>query len=263
MFFLQAMEEFSILWLLLSSIIGGVISLFLKYLFDEQITYYVRNKRQIEKVIKDSTRPLLNDAYALERRVNNIIRNIEEDWFEQSNYYELTTLYLFTRLFSRLYIIDKKFGYVEYSTNSKSHDFNKNIRKIYFSLTSFKLFKDIDGHDTKGLRRMTITAIGELGTKEEGGLLTPLTLIEFQRKYKELTKYMWFNELISFIKSIYQSQECTNFDRIIVLGKALHELCVYLDTQKILVRNHTSSNINRLNHKKTLVNYAQNFEKTN
>jgi hypothetical protein len=257
--------EYSILWLIISGAIGGLASLSLKHLFENYLQYHLRNRRANSKIIRQNTKPLLNDSYNLERRINNLVRNKEEKWFLDSEYYQLSTLYLFSRLFSRLFQIEESMSYVEYNDYASSNEFNKQVRKIYFALSSFKVFDKIEDDKKywKGLRRITISAVGELSTNVESK--APMSILEFEDQLDEIrdaSKMKWMNELIEFISLAHEKSQNGAYalDRLILTGRALHELNIMLDSKKLIVRNNNPPNQKLISNIIVTHNFNENFK---
>ena len=246
-------KEFTIEWLIASSVIGSVITLLVKYVFDEQITYYVRNKRKTRTIIKKYTKPLLNYGYSLERRVNNFIKNYEKKWLNTSEYYELTTMFLFAQYFSQIYIIQTELGYVEYNKYDLTHKTNLTIRNIFSSLSSHKILKSTSPKVEDGgvLKRFVITAIGECATIQEDKVRRPMSFIEFQESYRNMgMKDVWFQFLFDFLQNAMNKKDNSIFfDRLIFFGKEVHELNLLLDEKRIIVRNSNPSNMNKMSSK--------------
>ena len=258
-------EESSFSQLILSAILGSGITLLLKHLFEHHIQYHLHNRRSTDRLIKQTAKPLLNDGYKLERRINNFIRNIDKNWHQSSEYYRLTTNVTFYQYFSRLYTLDRQMSYLEHTNHKETNEFNKQIRKVYFTLSSMKLFEGVDGlyEDKIGLRRETITALGELMTICDDATCRPMTIVEFQKEKptENVVVKMWEDEFETFLRSTSDQGKNAIFnkDRLIMLGKALHELNLYLDKSRIIVRNNTASNMDLIVHEKVKENYDENF----
>ena len=80
----QSFQENSILWLLLSSILGGIIGASMRFVFDVILPQRLQQRRKVLDAKRKYATPILLAAEDLRRRCENIVRHIEE--IEQFNW---------------------------------------------------------------------------------------------------------------------------------------------------------------------------------
>src|SRR5688572_4739191 len=110
--FTRSVEQYSILWLLLSAFIGGVVGTGVKFLFEDVLRPQVGWRRDSRRAVRGVTVPLLRATDSLERWTNNWVRNVDEHWYETSDYYRLATLHSFAEYLGWVRIMERRFGYV-------------------------------------------------------------------------------------------------------------------------------------------------------
>jgi hypothetical protein len=69
----KSFNEHSILWLVLSSLIGGIVGAAIHSMFEEIINPRLRERRKIEKVVRRYTVPILRSADSLRGRIFNFL----------------------------------------------------------------------------------------------------------------------------------------------------------------------------------------------
>jgi phosphate/sulfate permease len=233
----KSFQEYSVAWLLISGILGGAISFILKFFFDEIIGHYLKKKREVKKVVKHYTAPLIRTGSSLERRVNNIIRNIDKGWLKSSEYYELSTLFIFGEFFAWVYILEQRVNYLQFSSSRKTKIFENRLNGIFRAMTSlssyFRQLPDTEEKLKSNVPRLVFRAIGEKMTKKEDGQLYPISYSEFTESFKkEPDKYSSIVELKKFLHEVDPKQDTIKWDRLIILGANLRKLLYFLKKKR-------------------------------
>lgn len=245
-------EDNSIAWLLIASILGSVITLSLKFLFEDVIKFHINQKRQLNKIVSHYSSPLLRTGLSLERRVNNFIRSIDQDWYGQGDdYYRMSTLYVFGEFLAWVRIIERKKNYLEFTKSKRSREFDQRLYGAFKALTSFAYFKEREDLKEVGMSaipRMILTGIGEAMTFEKGEDYAVLEFTEFVNKYyEEPDRFRWFEPLDTFLKSA--KDNALVWDRLIILQAHLKHFVLFLDKDQSHVRNKNYANLDLMKDK--------------
>ena len=73
----RSFQEQSLVWLLLSAFVGGVMGTGVKFLFEDVLRPRVGWRRDARRAVQGITVPLLRATDSLERWINNWVRNVE------------------------------------------------------------------------------------------------------------------------------------------------------------------------------------------
>ena len=126
----RSFQEHSILWLLLSSIVGGVIGATVKFLFESLLPQRLTQKREIIAVKRKYSTPILLAADELRDRMLNMIRLIDsienENWLpstDLSGYYYLSTLFTVARFIGWQRILRREVVYLDFTTTTETKTF--------------------------------------------------------------------------------------------------------------------------------------------
>lgn len=246
-------EANSIAWLLIASILGSVITLSLKFLFEDVIKFRINQKRQLNKIVGHYSSPLLRTGLSLERRINNFVRNIDQDWYGQGDdYYRMSTLYVFGEFLAWVRIVERKKNYLEFSKSKKSKEFDRRLYGAFRALSSFAYFKereDLDAVGASTIPRMILTGIGEVMTSEKGDDYNVLEFTEFVTKYhQEPDRFRWFIPLDSFLSSA--KSDSLIWDRLIILQTHLKHFILFLDKDRSHVRDESFYNLDLMQDKR-------------
>lgn len=232
----HAFGQFTLGWVLISSVVGGAVGAGLKFLFEGLLTPRLTRRREARRLIDLYTAPLTRSAEALERLINNHVRNFDRGSYEQSPYFRLSTLYNFGEYLAWIKLIERDFGFVDYGSSRRSREFSKLLNGLFKALTSFAYFRWVEGSvdipdgAVEGSRvpRNMLRAIGEAMVDDSG-----------ERRTKEFTQFVllfekddqfarWFRELDVMLLRAEQGNLFAR-DRLIAAGANLRALVVFLD----------------------------------
>jgi hypothetical protein len=126
----RSFQEHSILWLMLSSVIGGVIGATVKFLFEGVLPQRLIQKREIIAVKRKYSTPILLAADELRDRMQNMIRLIDpierENWLPSTDltgYYYLSTLFTVARFIGWQRILRREVVYLDFTTTTETKTF--------------------------------------------------------------------------------------------------------------------------------------------
>lgn len=244
----SSVNQYTLAWLLLSSVIGGVVGASVKFLFDDVLSPHLGSRRETRRTIRKYTTPLVRSAEALERRINIMIRNDQERWFDTDEYFRMSTLYIFGEYFSWIRILERTFGFVPYESRNLGRELNFRLNGPFRALTSHTYFSDyIDSSSIaeSQVPRLMLSAIGEGMTSTDDA---PMTFTNFLGKYADdMRLRRWFADLESFLLAAHVS-DTIRWDRLIATGATLRMLILFLDPNGNLVSRRAPSNLELLAH---------------
>lgn len=139
----QSFQENSILWLLLSSILGGVIGASARFVFDVILPQQLQQKRQVIAVKRKYRTPILLAAEELRRRLENMIQHIDaiesQGWLSDRDppgYYYPSTLYVVGQFFGWLQILRRTVVYLDFTTTKETRQFEGFLEAIEDAFSS-------------------------------------------------------------------------------------------------------------------------------
>jgi len=243
----RSFDQYTVVWLLVSSVIGGVVGASIKFIFDDVLSPRLGSRRETRRTIRKYTTPLIRSAEALERRINIMIRNESKRWFDTDDYFRLSTLYIFGEYFAWIRILERTFGFVPYESRKRGREFNFRLNGPFRALTSHAYFHGIDPDiiDANSVPRLMLTAIGEGMTSGDG---TPMTFTEFLGNYADDARLRrWFADLETFLSGVHKNN-AIRWDRLIAAGATLRFLIRFLDPRGTLVPTRDASSLDKLAH---------------
>lgn len=241
-FLIRSIEEHSVLWVVLSAGVGGVIGAFLKYLFETVFATRYKQKVTARRLLRRYRFPLLRAADTLDRRLENMIRFIEKKWYEdpEEDYYRLSTLYLFGSYLGWCKILEDMAFFEFESSDRKARAFSICFHRVYKTLTSFYYFSPITGNEVKGIEEATVprfalTAISELMVKNAGENKDKVPqvwgFVEFSKRMEESVEFRkWFRYLENAILLNHSpSKSSARWNRLILVATMLRAFVAFLD----------------------------------
>jgi hypothetical protein len=232
----SSFQEHSLAWLLVSSIIGGVIGATLKFIFQEVFSYRLGWRRRTVRIVRKYTTPLVRSAEALERRINIYIRNPGSRWFTDDEYFRLSTLYAFGEYLGWIRILERRFGFLPFESSKRGSQFRLRLYGVFRALSSASYFRASNdaNEDESAIPRLMLTAVGEAMTRTRGagGVLE---FREFVLAYGRKAQFRrWFAELDSFLRHSGEGNR-RRADRLIIAAANLRALIRFLDPKGRLV----------------------------
>ena len=102
----RSFEENSIIWILISLGVGGVIGATIKLLFEQVFGPRVEGRRAARQALRAYSFPFLRAADALDAGLANLIRFADSGWFDEDEHYRISTLYLLASYFGWCKILE-------------------------------------------------------------------------------------------------------------------------------------------------------------
>jgi hypothetical protein len=255
----SSFEEHSIIWIIISGIIGAFLTATTKFFFEHTLPQW-QLKRATRIAIQKYSFPVLRSAYVLETTVRDLLLGIYKKRLYESrdDYYRLRVLYLFGRFLGWCKILSNEsvLEYVERSEIIKS----KNVKKftMYYdlifqgiiNLSYFSGIEDISSAEYESARipALVVSCIGDLmikeSTKSKEIFSDIISFLEFTRYYQENPEFKkWFSYLENLLTGLESSQTNPKWNRLIIFYT---NLCVFIDF------------LNRNNKKSTLTGFLLN-----
>ncbi|MGC9396540.1 MAG: hypothetical protein ACP5J4_16980 [Anaerolineae bacterium] len=132
----RAFEETSVIWILLSSIIGGIVGASVRLVFEVILPQRLQQRRETLAVERKYRIPILFATEELRNRLGNIIRNMnaieKENWLQHNppGYYYLSTLYVVAQFFGWFRILRKRVTYLDLTSTKETRRFEGYLKLI-------------------------------------------------------------------------------------------------------------------------------------
>lgn len=241
---LQSFESQSIIWILISVGVGGLLAKCSEFLFVHIAGPRYKRKKEARALLKKYSCPILKAADSLDRRVQGMIDYIDKNEFNdpEDDYYRLSTLYVFGRYFGWCHILESQ-TFLEFELSDiEEKRFNKCFYRVFKGINSFYYFDDLVEDEMSSIKAATVphfahTAIGELMIEKSDGYAEP-TVIEFTKftqKYENSPDFKkWFSYLETMLAGVKKSEENAHWNRLIVFAINLRLFISYLDPKNRL-----------------------------
>ncbi|NJK70321.1 MAG: hypothetical protein HC941_30850 [Microcoleus sp. SU_5_3] len=237
---LQSFEERSVVWIIISSGLGGVIGALINFMFQQVLTPQLQHRRTSYQALRKYSYPLLRAADKLDRRLENFINFIDENWFDNSSddYYRISALYLFSCYFGWCKILEDE-AFLEYETSDKeARLFNIEFYTVFKAMTGFHYFREISGEQLSSTKeatipRLALTAIGELMIEERKDKNESPTIIKFThfaQQYKSSSEFQkWFSYVERLLVNLKRDQNEARWNRVVIFASVLRGFILFLD----------------------------------
>lgn len=257
----QSMRHDTVAWLVISSLVGGIIGSLVKFGFEDVLRPRVGAAREIRATTRKYSTPLIRSAESLERRINNFLRNLDQAWYSTSDYYRLSTLYTFANYLSWIQVIEESFGFLPYESSRSGRDFNRRVNGVFRALSSFSYFSwcaDKAAVDASQVPRMVLTAVGELAENSEG--TAPCRYSEFTAAYEDNDALRSaLAPLDEFLLRVGGDDPLAH-DRLVAAGANLRALIRFLDSRGRFVAPRGVSNLDLVRHPQVARQLAEEFQ---
>lgn len=260
--FTQPFGQYTVAWLLVSSFVGGVIGASVRFLFEDVLRPRLGWHREAEQIVRRYTTPIVRAADSLERRINILVRNEKEHWFENDEYFRMSSLYQFGVLLGWIRILERKFGFLPFESSRRGSQFNSRVNGIFRALSSHAYFHtwiaDVASVDASLVPRLMFSAIGEAMTAEADEA-NVLDFTEFVASYANEPRFRrWFLELEIFLAAAHPI-DSLRWDRLIASAASLRALVRFLDPKGTMVRKRPIANLDKLRHPEIRSQLEQEF----
>jgi hypothetical protein len=236
----RPLGEYTIGWALLSAlvtaVIGGFIGAGAKFLFEGLLTPRVAQSREARRLLALYTAPLTRSAEALERLINNFVRNADAYPYRDSDYYRLSALYAFGDYLAWVELVERDFGFVSLDSTRQTRRFKQRFYGPFRALTSQAYFRWADHRDDvdqaavtgSAVPRNMLRAIGEVMLDDVRERRTK-SFTEFTLQFTRDAQFArWFADLDRVLNEAEAGNAFAR-DRLIASGANLRALVVFLD----------------------------------
>lgn len=244
----RSVSQYTVAWILISSLVGGIIGASVRFIFEDVLRPKLGWRRDTDRLVKRYTTPLLRAADALERRVNIMVRNHQEGWYLQSEYFRLSTLFIFGEYLGWVRALEREFGFVPFESTRRGREFYRHLYGLFRALSSFAYFrwsKDLGAVDASQVPRLMLTAIGEAMICE-GDPPRAKEFTAFLKEYGADEQFRrWFAELDLFLSDA-SPDSALRWDRLIAAEINLLALIHFLDPREAMVRSRGLPNLDQI-----------------
>jgi hypothetical protein len=239
---LQSFQEHSLIWILISAGVGGLIGALIKFLFEQILSTRYQHEFKSRAALKMYKYPILRSADSLDRRLQNYVQFVEKRWYDdpKDNYYRISTLYILGAYFGWCKILEDE-AFLEFETsNARAKKFNIMFNTVYKGLTGFQYFDKINDLplsevEAASVPRLAITAISELmikkpSEKEKDMRPTVLGFIEFVNCFDKSPDFQkWFGYLDKLFVDVHPSDESAKWNRVLAFATNVRAFVSFLD----------------------------------
>lgn len=248
----DSFQEYSVAWLLISAFVGAVVGATTKFVFEDVLRPRLGLRRDARALLSDFTTPLLRSAGTLERQVNNLVRNVEKNWYRTSEYYRLSTLYTFGEYLAWVKLIERRFGFVVVEYSRAGRRLDQRLNGFFGAMSSFRYFRWCDDEaavERSAVPRRLFTAMGEVMLAPQVNRDAP-AVVEFSdfclRYVRDEQFRRWFADLDAFLQCV--GEDPFRLDRLIVAGVNLRALVAELDPSGQAGGDLRIANLDRIHH---------------
>lgn len=226
-FLAQTFEEHSILWLVVSAILGGLLSRAIGFLFDVRWASQYKERRQRERSFREVTFPLLHVADSLEDRIQKSLNMVQAGHFLYSEHedFRMDILYKFGTFFAWVHVVEQN-AYVRFPVSRKAKEFKRLLYNMAKGLSSHSYFQSlelpVDETERASVPKFAIVAMGELLAVENDGAqhASILAFTEFAERMRTDERYAtWFGYLDSLLVGLEEGS--LEWDRLAVFAATL------------------------------------------
>lgn len=247
----KSFSQTSIIWLILSAGIGGLIGSTIKYLFEQIISPRTNYKRNARYSLKRFSNPLMLSASSLARTTELYLKNLDKNWLcEDDDYFLLNILYSFGKYFGWCKIIeDKSLFEIDASITTGAKKFVTKFYRVYKGLNSFYYFENLLKNKPESIctiekasvKRMDIQAIGELMAKfpenNSNDLPRVLSFTEFAEKYRNNETFRsWFLPVLRVLQEAKNDPDNLFRCRLIIFLINLQSFINFYDSKSSITK---------------------------
>jgi hypothetical protein len=245
----QSFQENTIVWLLISSVLGGIIGASVHFLFDFLLPQQAQQRREVISVKRKYATPVLLAAAELRGRLGNMIRFIErvqrEQWLNPdapSGYYYASTLYVVGKFFGWLQILRRTIIYIDFTSVKETRQFENFLKAIEDGFTD----PDLLAPSVTGLPEQTadkwiytywMQAMGELMIIRDGDDYRTLDYATFYKNYKQSDNAdfrNWFSQMEQLFAKLTADEP--RFKRIVATHAFLNAFVNFIDPKHLRTR---------------------------
>ena len=169
----QQFQERTVGLIFLAAVIGGVVGASLKLIFEVVLADRYRHAQNAKMIIDKYRNPIVRSADMLRGRLVNILMTADTNWYTDSEYYRLSTYYVFCVYFAWIHLLFGNLLRLRYNTSRRNRKLNLLViavdkafnNRTYFSLGPYSA----QSPNTAELPKFLCQALGELTVNEGPG----------------------------------------------------------------------------------------------
>ncbi len=238
----QSLEENTILWLLVSSILGGIVGASMRFVFDTVLPQRLQQRREVIAVKRKYRTPILLAAEQLRNRLANIIKHIEEieekNWLGSNppGYYYVSTLYVVGQFFGWLQILRRTVAYLDFTSTRETQQFEQFLNAIEKSFSDPGLFNGATPKFPKPSKdrwvfSFRLQAVGDVMITSKEKNVHTINYATFHERITAQENNNSFNQWFSFVGRLFEDlkENDLRFRRIIAIYLTLSEFIKHID----------------------------------
>jgi hypothetical protein len=231
---LHAWDEHSLFFVFMSALIGGLIGASVKLCFEFLIPETLKARREANQIVSRYSAPLARSISALTSRIDNLLFMVEYKWFDENEYYRLSTLYIFCEYFAWRQILLGELTRLRYESSKKNRRFILLFNNVEKAFNNRSYFGDLPFNkipDYTDVPKYVCKALGELMiVREKENQPLPVSFVDFCDSYRENKKFAeWVLNLEKFLFDLSKSDVNFKWDRLVIIRLSLSALQQFVD----------------------------------
>lgn len=214
---------------------AGVVGASMKLIFEVILADRYRQEREAERILNRYRNPLVRAADALRGRVYNVLLTSEESWLRDSEYYRMSTFYVFCVYFAWVEILFENLLRLNFMTSNSNRRLSLLLAAVdkTFNNNEYFIEKRRSSDNTGELPKFICKALGEVTIqRNEKGEETCLSFTEFCSRYRNDKVFRgWVDNLGPFLEGPRREYGNPSWDRFHLIELSLVALVNYLDPQ--------------------------------
>jgi len=237
----RSFEEHSIVWIILSAGVGGLIGATIDFLLQNVLTSRMQSSKAARDAINRYKYPLIQSVESLRKLIELLFQFVEanrEDMITDE-YFKLSYLYTFGRFLALSEIIEDTAIFKYEPSSSRTKKLHINFYGVFKAMTNFSYYQNIEEIPVDRVRAVTVPrlylkAIGEImvdrTVKESGEPGIPIGFVKFTTKYYTDKAFaQWFEPLVQLLDASWQGKQGLAWSRLVLLTTKLNVLSYTLD----------------------------------
>jgi hypothetical protein len=245
---LQAWAEHSIAFVFFSAVVGGVVGAATKFFFEAFLPESLKARREAARAFDKYRSPIARSAGALRDRINNFLKMQSLSWFESSEYYRFSTLYVFCCFFAWQEILFGRVVHLRFESRRRNRRLNVMLNFVDKTFNNRRYFNDLkftDIPDDTDVPKFVCKALGELTVDYSSQTdPCPISFAKFCEECRVNPQYRgWIKILSDFLTETKKSKENLKWDRLHMVELALTGLVNFLDPMHEQTRPYSRNEI--------------------
>ena len=244
----RSIDEHTVAWVLLSSLLGGIVGGALGFLFEFILPERFKERREVLAIKRQFATPIFRSVDELRRRLRNMIQRIDnietEGWLASehvSGYYFISTSYVVGCLLAWLQILRRRVVYLDFTTTRETKTYEYFLETIQQGFSNPNLLGESSTGDPAASEDSWIFtfSLQHIGTalliSNNGDAV--MDFGTFRRGFsdagcREMSEA--FDPLVSFFADLRQAE--MRFRRIVAIHIILNAFVEYVDPKHLRSR---------------------------